>query len=527
MTRGSCGSSSADGAGPCEASSEYMMRSRRATSLWHLFFHYANIAYNVLSGVVLVPLYLRHIPVDLYGAWLATGNVVAWIAIVDPGISTIVQQRIAMAYGRRDFAHVGQTAASGLLLTAVLCLVMIIGALVVAGHVPGWAGNPSGEGAERAVTLAFLLASLGTVVMVFGFGVIAVNLGLQSSVGIGTVYLAANLAGLVATVVMLKSDVGLLALPAGIFLRSALTLLGNALYLWIRLRREQCHLAFSAANVRELLATLSFSFFGRIGVALASNVDSLILANLLGPAVVPVFTLTRRPMDVSRMFVERPATALMPALSHALGAQELDRARVVLDKLVYASVWILGLACAGFLAFNDDLIALWVGAKFYAGADVNVLLCAGFAVGVIVTSLTQLCTALGDVRRSALVIFVQGCVSLALIVPAVRAWGMIGAAVVPVVSQLLVSLWYFGRSFASLISMEREQRSALVRELLLAAALAAACATSFNQAELTSWPALVIAALGLTATYTILLALVSAPFRRTMRELRGIVLRTQ
>ena len=55
----------------------------------------------------MVPLYLKYIPVELYGAWLATGNIVNWLLVVDPGISTVVMQRVGKSYGADDRSEVG------------------------------------------------------------------------------------------------------------------------------------------------------------------------------------------------------------------------------------------------------------------------------------------------------------------------------------------------------------------------------------------------------------------------------------
>jgi hypothetical protein len=75
---------------------------------WNLLFNYANSAVLMLCGLVLTPIYLGSIPETTFGVWLATGNLVAWLSLVDPGLNAVVQQRIAAAYASGDNLAVGR-----------------------------------------------------------------------------------------------------------------------------------------------------------------------------------------------------------------------------------------------------------------------------------------------------------------------------------------------------------------------------------------------------------------------------------
>lgn len=47
----------------------------------------------MMVGIILVPIYLVYIPKDLYGYWLATGNILTIISLLDPGIGGVVTQK--------------------------------------------------------------------------------------------------------------------------------------------------------------------------------------------------------------------------------------------------------------------------------------------------------------------------------------------------------------------------------------------------------------------------------------------------
>ena len=54
----------------------------------------------------MVPLYLKYISAETYGVWLATGNVLFWLGVLDPGFSQVIVQRISLYYGADNLSKV-------------------------------------------------------------------------------------------------------------------------------------------------------------------------------------------------------------------------------------------------------------------------------------------------------------------------------------------------------------------------------------------------------------------------------------
>ena len=61
------------------------------------------VALALVRNLALVPVFLRHIEPHEFGAWMATGGVLAYLLMVDFGLMGVVAQRTAEAYGARDF----------------------------------------------------------------------------------------------------------------------------------------------------------------------------------------------------------------------------------------------------------------------------------------------------------------------------------------------------------------------------------------------------------------------------------------
>ena len=92
-----------------------VLRSRTRATKWTLVSRYTGFVMAMVQGLFMVPLYLRFIPLDVYGVWLASGNLLAWIAIMDPGFTTVLQQQISRYYGEKEISTVRALIGSGLI----------------------------------------------------------------------------------------------------------------------------------------------------------------------------------------------------------------------------------------------------------------------------------------------------------------------------------------------------------------------------------------------------------------------------
>ena len=79
--------------GPGDTASLGTPPSRRLATLRSLILSYGATAVAITRNLLLVPVYLKFIPLEEYGAWLATGNVLAYLMVADFGLMGVVTQR--------------------------------------------------------------------------------------------------------------------------------------------------------------------------------------------------------------------------------------------------------------------------------------------------------------------------------------------------------------------------------------------------------------------------------------------------
>ena len=493
-------------------------RTRVRTTKWNLFFHYFTAVYAIISGIVLVPLYLHYIPLDLYGAWLAASNVIAWVSIVDPGLSSVVMQRVSAAYGQHNQPVLSGLITNGLLLSVLLAILVLTVGLFVSPFVFSILNLPEAD-AFLVLPSAFAVAVIGTAMMILSYGFTAINQGFQSSLGIGLIFVLTNLSSLALTVWLLVVGYGVMALPFALVYRGIGLSVGNAAYLVWRLRTEQTPITMTLEGFRDLVVLLSYTFWGKAVGGIANNLDALVITRFLGPEVAPVLLLTRKAPDLSRSVLERPAMAFMPAVANLYGTGNLERTRTILLRLFRMIIWLMGLASVGFLLLNGAFVNLWVGEKLFAGASVNISIVIGLVTLVLSNTLSNVCYALGNIKGNSLALLAESLIGIPLMVAGANYFGILGVAVAPTLAVLAVSSWYYPRTFGRLMQLGWDEAQKLLRELGLVAAagVAAGCSLSWIQPD--SWLGLIMASMVISIAYGACLLSISKAFRGEVIDL--------
>jgi hypothetical protein len=87
-------------------------------------FGYAQFAFAMMTGIVLVPITLHYLGTRTWGLWLASGEVLGYAAMIDLGVLGVLPWMIGEADGRRDRVEIRRLVATGL----------FVGALAGAGY---------------------------------------------------------------------------------------------------------------------------------------------------------------------------------------------------------------------------------------------------------------------------------------------------------------------------------------------------------------------------------------------------------
>ena len=376
----------------------------------------------------MVPLYLRFIPLDMYGAWLASGNLLALITIMDPGFTLILQQQIAIFYGKKDISNVRAIIGSGLVGSLILLFITIIIGFIIAYYLPVWLSLPSTINTPMLVK-AFRLAVIGTALTLFSSSISSINMGLLGGFVIGVINNGLHLISITLTLFLLFKGYGLMALPISLVFNGIFYTLFHFLYLSWRIYSEKIRISFSVKNMLSLSKLLSFTFLSTVGSTIANNIDLIFVSRFIGPEAVASLALTRRPIDLIREIVNIPVVSLQASLSHLVGSGDIAKARKLLLRLIFILIWLCLLITGGIISFNDDFIHLWIGSSLFAGKTLNLLLSFSALIAMITQSSAYLSFSMGNIKGNSKASLTQSLLYIFLVFIGTKYFGLYGLGI--------------------------------------------------------------------------------------------------
>ncbi|MBU0571105.1 MAG: oligosaccharide flippase family protein [Candidatus Omnitrophica bacterium] len=415
--------------------------SRRKGTIALMFSGYASLVLTMVKGIVLIPLYLHYIDTRLYGAWLATGSIVAYFGLCDFGISNVLVQRVASNYGKQDFRRLGSTLGTGLMIGIVAsCLPVFLGLILLpwiaeAFHITGVEASQ--------LKLSFLMAAVGTSLMLMVYNVGGVLIALQRQIVPGMFLVIGDILSVVVTLVLLVLGYGLVAIPIGALVWGISAVLGNGIYLWwfLKTKLPQVSIRFKKNDARDLSFQSVWQFGAQAAVTLARRSDNLIIAALIDPSFCVILTVTKKAVEILTLIVRYFVRAFLPSLAHLHG--EGDKKKFKKISVITFKITMLAGIClmGGYLFFNKSFVNLWVGKEFFGGGALTKLLYVyGFFV-IIGTNFYVILFAKGEMVTAARAYIAEALICVPLSICFAMIWGIKGIVVAGILAIISTSFW--------------------------------------------------------------------------------------
>lgn len=438
--------------------------SRQHATIIHFATQCVSFVFIITQGIVLVPAYLHYVGVPVYGAWLASSQVLGWICLLDPGTDEVMRQRCAQAHARGEVARAGELIGSGLVVNAMVALAVLLLAVWLAPVLPARFGQ-HGSAAEE-VQRALLVLAFASATTIASYAVGSPLLAMQRAAVFGIISIIGSAMGIVATVALLWSGWGVCAIPSGILARSIFCLFGWGVALhWLCRRKESIRLSVRWPDVRQLLHLSSFTFLSKLASALQASADSVLIGATLGPSATVKYVLTGRVIDTVRVFPDRFGSAIQPSLAHLFG--EGDPVKISSISLRFISVVSFSSAflVANAVVFNKAIMKIWVGNGFYGGSALTALLGVAACIATIVNSGYHVLFASGAIRKAAGTMCLQGLVKIGVAYMLLRSLGLLALPIAGVLAMALIGLPFFWRGCAALLTLNAGERRQMTRSV--------------------------------------------------------------
>ena len=451
------------------------MRTRTRAAFATFTANAINVLIVGVQAIVLVPLYLHAVGPRLYGAWLASSEVLVWMQAMDLGIPNLMIQRIASAYGQSDRQRAADWFTAGI---GVLALISIgIGLLGAAASVflPTWIGAAPDESA--LLSSCFLVGTIATSVTIFANGFVGLARAIQDTFFLSATLIASAVAGLLTSLALILAGFGLWAIALGLVARATVSL-GGALLFGVHAWRADfgVPVRMDQGIVKELLSASPVTALGGISYTLMSQSEILLVAVLLRPELAVVYALTRRAADLGRSLVDMIGFATYGGLAHLISSADRATARNTYVRILGLHLSCSVAVASAYLAVNRSLLEVWVGPSLASGIGLIMLM----AIQSIVLGhsylINLLYRATGRVVEGSLALVIEALVRIPLLAILLLAVGLPGLPIAATATALTTAVVIRRRTSGEL-SAEPSQVPAptplvwLVRTILLGVAL--------------------------------------------------------
>jgi O-antigen/teichoic acid export membrane protein len=314
---------------------------------------------NLITKLLLPPIFLFRYGTTLYGEWIALSGAVAYLSTLNFGIQTFVTQDLTVRYQRHelDSYHLRQSTSLRVLLgilgtAAAVCLVVFV------LPVQSWLRLTISQH-DTSLTLYFLaLQVLLGVIFSYFTGMYMVlsraHTGVLWENGLRLTMIVVTSAG-----AWVRFSFPLLAgLQAAVYAVGILMVLIHIRYIAPQIF-PQIGL-FDRSAVRSILGPSSY--FGLISMStfLSFEVPVLILQREAGSFVVVAFTTMRTIFSMSRLILIGPTQALGPEITRLYGRQEWPELTAIYnysERLIFSLIPVVNL---GILIVSPVLLTIWL-----------------------------------------------------------------------------------------------------------------------------------------------------------------------
>lgn len=496
---------------------------RRRFTIISLVFQYISLALSMGQGLLLVPLFLHYLSLPLYGAWLAMSSVTVWLTLLDPGVSAVFQQRVSAAYGRGDKASMEKAIGTGVALNALVYGLLFVAAAAAAPFLPKLL-HMQGPQSQLLVD-CFLLKVAAETILALALTIASVPISLMAfPLTLGTSYSVLTAAGLGLTVWMLISGWGLIALPAGALLRSVgLLLVNTAIALWTCRSALAIRPRLSREEFRAVSGLTGYSWVGKLGSGMTGEADAFLIGHFLGPASVPIMTLTRNASDIIQQVSSRVTAAFLPSLTHLHSQKTAEGSREITLRLLRIVIWTAALGFGGYIALNERFVGLWVGAENFGGRKLTFLFAGLLLWQGVGRALGNVLFGLGRIRESGVASAAEAVLRVGLLFLMLSyTGGLTAAPMAGLIAAAATGAWLFPFLLRRELRLSPVQNWDIARELTVSSVALAGLGLAWPLVTPApyGWIAFIAQTVGFSFCGLALLALASRELRG---ELRGAV----
>ena len=496
--------------------------SRHVNVIASLACNYLATACQIVCGLAIVPIAIRHLGEEGYGTWLGMTALAAVGGFADMGVSGVLVVRLSRALEKASDAEARAELLNGLAVAAVSSVaggILILCAVLGAGRL-----SPQSFAASNHDVFMAIAIAATSMLSQFSVSLTALPTSQLRPIVTGLVGIAMPVSWLVSSG-LLVPRFGMVGLAVGMVIRALVAFVPLGLYNYVFLslpaREERRGLDLVRCRSFAMLGTTSLAV--RWVQSVLSGFDILCVSTTQGPGAATGYANTARPTGMATGLANAFGGALLPAFTRFLAREQGPPAfRLFLNSL-RLTVIMAGALAIGFLSVRRQFLTAWVGSHFILPVPLSLAIATAAIASTALAFASYMFGSTGRLVQSHGLMCIEGVGRIALMAIGAYCFGSIGLAVAatptPLVATilLLVAMARFtGVRIGAVEWLTLAADAALIIAGLLAASMLPDC-------PLRAWQIPLVAAV-CGGVSLLVLTLRSAPLRQMLLEVAHAVL---
>jgi O-antigen/teichoic acid export membrane protein len=472
---------------------------------------YVQITLTIIYGVVFIPLYLKYISTEMYGVWMATGNIMMWFSILMPDWSQLLLQQLGVAYGAEDKEKFSRIFVSGFFIAVIFGILFFVASWSASSLFDNWL-KLSDDFDSSTLIDAFLLASAGTALTFVASTFSSVNLALQQTLAAGLINILSMLVRIGVVLIMIFSNYGILALGYGNLSYGVTMLVSNIVVANYNLKYFNIIFHFNFNELKNLINLTFFTSINKFGNTFMKQIDYFLVTRYLGGEATTMLRIIKVVPETLMLFATNTSFTLMPVISFMKGA---DTLKDKMEKLMRFTGVMFTFSCflgGAVYAFDEGFIYLWVGESLFAGKSIVFLVVLNLIIAGISDTFGRYVFTIGKIKTVSSIRFILSILQIGLMFIGVIFWGIVGM-IIASISVFTVTTGIFWFLFVRAERIPSQIWMVPLRELGIGLIATIIASTLVHFLDATQWLHIIFGVVQYSILFVLVLILISANFR--------------
>jgi O-antigen/teichoic acid export membrane protein len=317
-----------------------------------------------LTGIITVPLTVRYLGAERYGAWMTISSVLVFLGFSDFGLASSLTNALGKAFGEGDRESARRHVTTTLVALSLVAVLLVVAGISFAASLARVMFPNVDDTLLRGEIVPALIVALS--IFALNFPLLITNRVLaayQENATANIWIVGSSVANLIGILIVILFRGGLPALLLGSAGSGLLVNTISSIWLygwhkpWLAPTRSAADLQFA----RELFSTSWKFFIANVAWIVNSQIDNLIIAHYLGPKQVTPYSVTFRLFAYATLIQGLAVQSIWPAFTEALARKDFDWIKGIYRKNLKISLLIAICALTVLTAFGESIIRVWAG----------------------------------------------------------------------------------------------------------------------------------------------------------------------